>query len=57
MSRKLIWFDENSGELVLNDGNNNQFKCNIYGDKLPEFLPEISGTASFKERKDKMVNY
>ena len=55
MTQKLIWFDEVKGDLILNDGNNRQFKCNIFGDKIPQFLPEISGTASFKERKEKMV--
>ena len=55
MSNKLIWFDEVTGDLILNDESNKQYKCNIYGDKLPTFLPYISGMASFKERKEKMV--
>lgn len=55
MSNKLIWFDEVSGDLYLYDDTNNPFKCNIYGDKLPTFLPYVSGCSSFKERKEKMV--
>lgn len=55
MTTKLIWFDEVSGDLFLYDELNNPFKCNIYGDKLPTFLPNISGASSFKERKEIMV--
>jgi hypothetical protein len=55
MSNKLIWFDEVSGDLILYDESNNPYKCNIYGDKLPTFLPYVSGCSSFKERKEKMV--
>lgn len=54
-SNKLIWFDELTGDLILYDETNNPFKCNIYGDKLPTFLPYVSGAASFNERKQKMV--
>ena len=57
MSNKLIWFDEVSGDLFLFDETNNPFKCNIYGDKLPTFLPDISGSSSFKERKEFMVMF
>jgi hypothetical protein len=48
---KQITVDEQTGKLILSDSNNNHYKCNIYGDKLTEFLPYISGTITRQERK------
>jgi hypothetical protein len=48
---KQINFDQQSGKLMLYDSNNNHYECNVYGDHLHQFLPNISGIASSKERK------
>lgn len=42
--------DLQTGQRILYDNNNNNYNCNIYGDKLTQFLPNISGTATAKER-------
>jgi hypothetical protein len=47
---RQIYFDENSGRLMLSDDNNNHYLCNLYGDKLTEFLPGVSGVVSQMER-------
>jgi hypothetical protein len=47
---KQIYFDENTGRLMLSDNDNNHYLCNLYGDKLTEFLPGVSGIASQRER-------
>lgn len=54
MGMKQIWENERTGALILSDSSNNHYKCNIYGDKLTEFLPGISGTASYQERAIKL---
>jgi ribosomal protein S21 len=47
---KQIYFDEDTGRLMLSDNDNNHYLCNLYGDKLTEFVPGLSGVASQKER-------
>lgn len=47
---KQIYFDEDSGKLYLADDQNNNYLCNIYGDKLTEFVPGVSGVVSQSER-------
>lgn len=48
---KQIYFDENSGLLKIIDNQNNNYECNIYGDKKPQFLPDITGFANVDQRK------
>jgi len=48
---KQIYFDENSGHLKIIDNHNNNYECNIYGDKKPQFLPDITGFANVDDRK------
>ncbi len=50
--QKQIWFEENSGDLKLFRNDNINYKCNLYGDKLSEFLPNVSGVIGFKDRKE-----
>jgi hypothetical protein len=47
---KQIYFDEDNGRLMLSDSDNNHYLCNIYGDKLTEFIHGVSGIVSQKER-------
>lgn len=51
---KQIYYDETTGKVTIYDKLNNNYSCNMYGDKLPKFLPRITGFANFKERKDYM---
>jgi hypothetical protein len=53
---KQIYFDEDTGKLMLSDDNNNHFMCNIYGDKLTEFIPGVSCILTQKERGNRFVN-
>lgn len=50
---KQIYFDEITGKLLILDSNENSYECDIYGDKKPQFLPNVSGFATFAERKKK----
>jgi hypothetical protein len=51
-SFKQIIFDEITGTLNLIDDGNNSYQCNIYGERSSRFLPNITGFASFKQRKN-----
>jgi hypothetical protein len=53
---KQIYFDEDTGRLMLSDSDNNHYLCNIYGDKLTEFLPNVSGIMSREGRGLHLVN-
>ena len=53
---KQIIFNELNGRLVLSDDNNNHYLCDIYGNKIPNFLDNISGTCSYNERIEKLKN-
>jgi len=54
---KQIWFEENTGKTKLFRSDNVSYNCNIYGDKLSEFLPNVSGVIGFKNRKDITVRF
>ena len=47
---KQIYFNELNGKLKLLDSTNNNYECNIYGEKNPEFLPKFSGTSGHVKR-------
>lgn len=49
---KEIYFDEISGKIKIHDSNNNDYECNLYGEKLTKFLPNLTGFIGFNERKD-----
>src|SRR5690348_9224895 len=53
---KQIYFDEDSGKLMLSDDDNNHYLCNIYGNKLTEFTPGKSGCLSREERGLHLIN-
>jgi hypothetical protein len=53
---KQIYFNELSGNLSIIDSDNNNYECNIYGDKKPNFLPDVSGTNTNK-RRGLSINY
>jgi hypothetical protein len=53
---KQIYFDEDTGKLMLSDGDNHHYLCNIYGDKLTEFIPNVSGCLTREERGLHLVN-
>ena len=50
---KQIYLDENSNRIFIFDNQNNSYECNLYGDKLPKYLPEITGRANFQKREEK----
>ena len=40
---KNLCYDMDNGKLTINDSENNKYKSDIYGRKIPRFLPNISG--------------
>ena len=50
-SFKQIIRDELTGKLKIIDNENRSYNCNLYGEKSPEFLPNVSGFSSFGDRK------
>lgn len=40
---KNICYDIDNGKLTINDSENNEYKSDIFGRKIPRFLPNISG--------------
>jgi len=51
-SFKQIIYDEMTGTLNLIDDCNNSHQCNIYGERSSRFLPNVTGFASYKQRKN-----
>lgn len=49
---KEIYFDEVSGKIKILDSNDNEYECNLYGEKLTKFLPNLTGFIGFNERKE-----
>jgi len=49
---KEIFFDEVSGKIKILDSNNNEYECNLYGEKITKFLPNITGFIGFNERNE-----
>lgn len=49
---KEIYFEEVSGKIKIHDSNNNDYECNMYGEKLTKYLPNLTGFIGFKERKE-----
>jgi hypothetical protein len=47
---KQIGFDDITGKIFLVDFDNNSYECNLYGEKIPKFLPNITGFSSYRER-------
>lgn len=47
---KQIYFNEHNGKLFILDSKNNHYHCNLYGEKKPKFLPNITGFSTYKER-------
>ena len=46
-----ICFDDESGRLILSDSNNNHYLCDLFGRKKKKFKPNVTGRASYLERK------
>ena len=40
---KNLCIDMDNGKITINDNKNNKFKSDIYGRKIPKFLPNITG--------------
>ena len=40
---KNLCYDIDNGKLTINDSENNEYKSDIFGRKIPRFLPNISG--------------
>ena len=40
---KNLCYDIDNGKLTINDSENNKYKSDIFGRKIPRFLPNISG--------------
>ena len=53
---KELYFDDISGKVMIHDSNNNDYECNIYGEKLNKFLPNITGFISAEGRKELKIN-
>jgi hypothetical protein len=53
---KELYFDDFSGKIMIHDSYNNDYECNIYGEKLSKFLPNITGTLGAEERKKNKLN-
>jgi len=53
---KQIWFEENTGKTKLFRSDNISYNANLYGDKLSEFLPNVSGVIGFNNRKSITVS-
>ena len=49
---KEIYIDEVTGKIKIHDSNNNDYECNLYGEKLIKFLPDLSGFIGFNERNN-----
>jgi hypothetical protein len=48
MGFKQIFFDDITGEIMLVDENHN-YLCDIYGDKVSSFKPNITGYCNYKQ--------
>ncbi len=46
-----INFNQNTGKLMSTDSHNITYKCNLYGDRYPAYLPNVTGIANSKARK------
>ena len=49
---KEIYFDNNTGKLTLFTSGNNHFLCNLYGNPVIKFYPNITGVANAKQRNE-----
>ena len=49
-SYKYLYRDFDSGKVIITDNNNNKFQTDIFGRRLKNFLPDISGMLSGKNR-------
>jgi hypothetical protein len=47
---KQIEYNEEKGKLFLIDYNNDIFECNIFGEKIPQFHINITGTSNYSKR-------
>lgn len=47
---KQIEYNEETGKLFLIDYNNDIFECNIFGEKIPQFHINITGTSNYSKR-------
>jgi hypothetical protein len=53
---KELYFDDFSGKIMIHDSNNNDYECNLYGEKISKFLPNITGCLDAVERNKKNLN-
>lgn len=49
---KEIYFDDVSGKIIIHDSDNNDYECNLYGEKVTKFLPNVTGFVGIHERKE-----
>lgn len=49
---KELYIDDNTGKILIHDSNNNDYECNLYGNKMTKFLPNLTGFIGSKERKN-----
>ena len=49
---KEIYFDNDTGKLTLFTSDNNHFLCNLYGNTVIKFYPNITGIANAKQRNE-----
>ena len=52
---KQINFEESSGKLILTEDDNTQYYCDIYGDKICSFLPEITGQRNSPVKRSELT--
>ena len=48
-----ICYNPETGKLTLSDNYNNHYSCDLFGRIKKKFLPNVTGTASYHERKIK----
>lgn len=52
---KQINFEESSGKLIVTEDNDTQYYCDIYGEKIRSFLPEITGQRNSPVRRNELT--
>ena len=51
-----ICFNPETGKLVLSDNYDNHYLCDLFGRIKKKFLPNVTGQASFQQRKEFFAN-
>ena len=49
---KEIYFDDIHGKIKIHDSKGDDYECNLYGEKITKFLPQITGFIDFKLRNE-----